>query len=95
MLVSQPVLSATLGDVDTKVLLPPGVSDPLTGFIPATNGMQTEAGVSPQPTVSQYIYQPINSQGELCVDASDCRKFNLYYRTEADNTVHKVTSKHR
>jgi prepilin-type N-terminal cleavage/methylation domain-containing protein len=88
------LLTAYLQDADTKSFLPPGTSDPYSTFLSATNNTQTEAGVAPQPTTSQYIYQPIDSSGALCM-SSDCRKYNLYYRLEKDNTVYMVTSKNQ
>lgn len=55
-----------------------------------------------QPTSispDQYIYQPItlSSTGLVaCVDGTlQCRSFNLYYKTESDNVVHKITSQHQ
>lgn len=85
-----------LPDIDVKSLTAPGISDSTLTFIPATNTSQTTAGVTPQPTISQYVYQPIMSDGTLCTSGNtDCRKFNLYYRLEKDNTVYMVTSKNQ
>jgi|GEM_PF-2241255 len=91
---SSPLLTTYLPDADTKAFTAPGQTDPYATFDPATNTVQTAAGVLPQPTVNQYIYQPIDSAGALCYNYS-CRKFNLYYRTEADNVVHMITSKNQ
>lgn len=91
-------MQQVLRDIDVKSLTAPGVTDPTLTFIPATNNIQTTTGVTPQPTISQYVYQPIQSDASasLCTsDAQDCRKFNLYYRLEADNTVYMVTSKNQ
>lgn len=93
MLSSLAMLEATMPNADPKVLLSPGASDPMVSFVIATNSTQTASGVTPQPTTSQYVYQPINSRGVLCTDMPDCRKYNIYYRLETDNTVYKVTSK--
>lgn len=81
-------------DIDSRALTAPGQLGPTSSFIPATNATQTTAGVLPQPTINQYVYQPINSTGGLCYNY-DCRKFNLYYRLEKDNTVYMVTSKNQ
>lgn len=81
--------------LDEKTAIAPGEDDPTATFIAATNNTQTPEGVTPQPTTSQYVYQPIDQNGDLCITSLDCRKFNLYYRLEADNTVYKVTSKHQ
>lgn len=86
-------MTQTLRDIDTNSLKAPGISDPTQTFISATNNIQTTAGVLPQPTYSQYVYQPIASGGTLCTSSTECRKFNLYYRSEVDNNIYMVTSK--
>lgn len=89
-------LKFNLPDIDPKVAIPPGSADVATGFIVATNAVETVAGVAPQPTTGQYVYQPIATGDTLCTSgAQECRRFNLYYRLEKDNTVYKVTSKHQ
>lgn len=87
-------MEEVLRDINTKSLMAPGITDPTQTFISATNNNQTATGVTPQPTISQYVYQPINASGSLCT-STDCRKYNLYYRLEADNTVYMVTSKNQ
>ena len=85
-------MTKALRDIDIKSLTAPGISDPTLSFIPATDNTET----TPQPTIDQYIYQPLKQDGTLCVLASDhCQKFNLYYRLETDNTVYMVTSKNQ
>lgn len=81
-------------DADIKAFTTPGKSDPYTTFIPATNTIQTAAGVLPQPTIDQYVYQPIDTNGDICTN-TDCRKYNIYYRLEADNAVYRATSKNQ
>ena len=93
-------LLAILRDMDPKSLVAPGHSDlAYISFTPATCSgvcVQTTAGVIPQPTIDQYIYQPLQSNGTLCTNVNQgCRKFNLYYRLETDNTVYMVTSKNQ
>lgn len=83
-----------LRDVDMNNLTAPGASDPKDTFIAATNAVQTTSGVTPLPTTSQYVYQPINTSGGLCT-TNDCRKYNIFYRLEGDNTVYMVTSKNQ
>jgi prepilin-type N-terminal cleavage/methylation domain-containing protein len=79
-----------LRDINTQSLIAPGVTDPTQTFISASNTN------IPLPNINQYIYQPIQSDGTLCTqDSQECRKFNLYYTTETDNTVHTVTSKNQ
>jgi len=94
-----------LRDIDTKSITAPGITDPTLTFISATcTGVcvQTTAGVLPQPTKDQYIYQPIHSDGSLCNDAAECRKFNLYYKLEnattdcpAPNNICMITSRNQ
>lgn len=86
-------------DIDPKSLRAPGVSldDPIS-LIAASNPTQTVAGIAPSPTTSQYVYQPLTKSGALCTTPTatdECRKFNLYYRLEGDDTVYKVTSKNQ
>lgn len=92
-----------LRDIDTKSITAPGITDPTLTFISATNNVQTTAGVLPQPTINQYVYQPLQSDGTLCTTAlQECRKFNLYYRLEnattdclAPNNICMITSKNQ
>ncbi len=85
-----------LRGVDERTLSAPGITDPTQTFIPATNNTQTTAGVTPQPTINQYVYQPIQTSGALCTaEDQECRKFNLFYRSETDNTVYMIKSKNQ
>jgi len=93
---SETTIRGILRDVDFKSLIAPNATSVTTSFIAATNTDQTTSGITPQPTVSQYVYQPLQNNGSLCVnETQECRKFNLYYRLETDNTVYKVTSKNQ
>jgi hypothetical protein len=84
----------TLRDISIDSITAPGITDPSQTFISATNNVQITTGVTPQPTIDQYVYQPLQSDGTLCtLESQECRKFNLYYRLEADNTVYMVTGK--
>ncbi|MEI7539597.1 MAG: type II secretion system protein [Candidatus Saccharibacteria bacterium] len=79
-----------LRDINTQSLIAPGITDPTQTFISANNTN------TPSPNINQYVYQPIQGDGTLCTqDSQECRKFNLYYTTEADNIVHTVTSKNQ
>jgi len=85
-----------LRDVDTKSLTAPGIVDPAITFISATNTTQTAIGVTPQPTIDQYVYQPLQANGSLCtLESQECRKFNLYYRSEVEDIVIMVKSKNQ
>lgn len=80
-------ITTWFADFDLKNLRAPGVSAPTFSIAPATNNTQTTAGVTPQPTISSYIYQPIDSSGALCTTVGNCRKFNLYYLPETTGAV--------
>jgi len=89
-------ITKALRDIDTESVSAPGITDPTITFKPATNNVQTTSGVTPQPTIDQYIYQPLQQDGTLCTAAlQQCQKFNLYYRLEADNTIYVATSKNQ
>jgi len=82
-------------DFDTDAIKSPNITS--SSLISATNNTQTIAGILPQPTINQYVYQPIATDGSLCDNSltKECRKFNLYYRLEVDNSVNIVTSKNQ
>lgn len=60
----------------------------------ACSPAETSSVVNSQTTIDKYIYEPITAAGGICY-TTDCVRFNLYYRTEVDNVVHKITSKHQ
>lgn len=82
-------------DFDTDAIKSPNITS--SSLISATNETPTIAGILPQPTINQYVYQPIATDGSLCNNSltKECRKFNLYYRLEVDNSVNIVTSKNQ
>jgi len=82
--------------IDMETVTAPDAASVAASFIPATNSVESTSGVSPQPTVTQYVYQPIQTDGSLCTaETQDCRRFALFYRTEVGDTVIKVSSKHQ
>lgn len=85
-----------LGDLDADSIVAPNTNSSDDALVAATNNDQTVSGVTPQPTINQYVYQPLQADSSLCsVSVQRCTKFNIYYRSEADNTVYKITSKHQ
>ena len=90
-----------LRDASINSFLPPGTTDVTQTFLGSTNtgntpAIQTAAGVTPQPTINTYVYQPIASDGSVCpISSTDCRKFNLFYYSEGSHTTVKVTSKNQ
>lgn len=87
--------SFNFSTIDHNNLRAPGVEAPNYSLIPASNAIETTTGVLPQPTESQYVYQPIYTAGVRCGSVGICRKFNLYYREEVTGTVRMVTSKNQ
>lgn len=89
-----------LPNIERASLYAPGTGPTgTTSFVPATNAVETEAGVTPQPTITTYVYQPLRFNSAtntfvLCTDhiTTECRKFNLFYRNETDNSITKITS---
>lgn len=89
-------IMVSLRDADMSSFLPPGTTDVTQTFLAANNNSQTTTGIDPMPTKDQYVYQPIKSDGSLCASGDiDCRRYNLYYRLESDNTVYKYSSKNQ
>jgi prepilin-type N-terminal cleavage/methylation domain-containing protein len=93
-------ITSYLRDATISSFLPPGTTDVTQTFLASTNtgnspSIQTTAGVTPQPTANTYVYQPIASDGSVCTGTTQCRKYNLFYYLEGDNSVHKVTSKNQ
>lgn len=89
-------IKSFLVDIDLASVTAPGASSVASSFLPATNSTQSETGVSPQPTTSQYVYQPIQSNGALCTaESQECRKYNIFYRLEGESSVKKVMSKNQ
>lgn len=46
-------------------------------------------------TTAQYYYEPIDADDKVCATPGTCVRFNLYWRTEVDNTVHTIRSKYQ
>lgn len=82
-----------LRDIDPKSLQAPNMDT--SSLVAASNNL------AQSPTINQYIYQPIASDGSLCDTLTkECRKFNLYYKletatTNCPTTICVVTSKNQ
>lgn len=87
--------STFFSDLNTDAIKTPGSTT--SSLVAATNSIQTTSAVTPQPTISQYVYQPIETNGSLCnsLATQECRKFNLFYRLEVDGLVYVTTSKNQ
>ena len=90
-------IKAVLQNIDVKSLRAPGFTSTTTfSLTSATNTTETTTGVTPQPSITTYVYQPLQSDNSLCsTTAQQCRRFNLFYRLEGDNTVYKASSKNQ
>ena len=85
---------------------PPGVTGPACpGFVIATCttagscASAGDSGTSGSTTgsstpVSQFYYEPIDANGNIC-KTTTCVRFNLYWKTEVDNTSHILRSNHQ
>lgn len=91
-------IKAVLQNIDVKSLRAPGFTSTTTfSLTSATNTTETTTGVAPQPSITTYVYQPFQTDNvSLCTTTlQQCRRFNLYYKLEGDNTVYKVSSKNQ
>jgi prepilin-type N-terminal cleavage/methylation domain-containing protein len=85
-----------LRDMDLKSVMAPGITNPLDTLLMAANTDESTTGVLPQPTINQYVYQPLQQNGTLCTSGAQmCQRFNLFYRLESDDTVYVKTSKNQ
>lgn len=57
-------------------------------------GPEDAAYLTTKVPVDKYIYEPLTATGGQC-NGEECARFNLYYRTEADNVLHTVRSEHQ
>lgn len=86
---------STLNNINNKSMRAPGITTSTT-FTVATNATTTTTGVTPQPTINQYVYQPIASDNTLCATTTqECRSFYLYYREERTNAIVRLESKNK
>jgi len=93
-------MKAALRDINPKTLTAPSADDPVETFKAATNAVETAVGVTPQPTTKEYIYQPLGLSAPggtwvLCTGSIECRRFNIFYRLETDDTVYKLSSRNQ
>lgn len=60
---------------------------------------EQSAATNSQTDINSIVYEPIhmNSSGnwEVCGTSENCVRFNLYYRTESDNVLQTIRSKHQ
>jgi prepilin-type N-terminal cleavage/methylation domain-containing protein len=84
-------IGTSANTVDT--LTPPG-SGSFDPICTSACSVETASVYNAATTISKYIYEPITSTNTLCL-TTGCVRYNLYYRTEVDNVVHQVGSRHQ
>lgn len=85
-----------LRDIDINSLKAPDVAAGSRSLTSATNVDETTAGVRPVPTTATYVYQPLQPDGTLCTLVSqECRRYNIFYKLEADGIIYKESSKNQ
>lgn len=90
-LATEASVKQALRDLDPGVLRAPGVAN--SAAMSLTMAVST---ATPTPNTTTYVYQPLQSDGSLCTSAaSECRKFNLFYKLETDPAIQKVMSKNQ
>lgn len=84
---TSPLIEAYYQNIDRNNLRAPDVVSPNYSLVIATNTAQTAADVTPRPTKTTYVYQPLEFDGttwSICNDSASCRKFNIYYLEESN-----------
>jgi prepilin-type N-terminal cleavage/methylation domain-containing protein len=87
-------LTELMPDTSPANFIPPGNGTFVLSCTSACQPAETQSVIDAATTISTYVYEPIDKSGNVC-GLGDCVRFNLYYRTEKDNIVHKVTSKNQ
>lgn len=85
-------LTELLPDTAQANFTPPGGGSFDISCIWACQPAETQSVIDSVTTPSKYVYEPIDAAGNVCYQGG-CVRFNLYYRTEVDNVVHKIKSK--
>lgn len=89
---------------DTRNFSPPGVGSGLyNGFIMyscsvscpnANDSAVAGSTIGNNVTKYQYYYEPIDADGKIC-NGKACVRYNLYWRSEVDDTSHILRSDHQ
>lgn len=88
---TEALIKSTLRDIDAVALRVPTIptSSPVSLVVASTTS-------APSPSINAFVYQPLKSDGSLCtLSSEECRKFNLYYTLESDNSLQKIVSKNQ
>jgi len=85
-------ITELLPDTSAENFVPPGGGTFYPSCVWACQPAETQSFIESISTPGKYIYEPIDADGNIC-PGKECVRFNLYYRTEVDNVIHKVKSK--
>jgi len=100
-------ITKMLPDLDLKAVVAPGKSTAAANLYTSITESLFMSTTTTQPassdinnTTRHYVYQPLylntaTGVWSVCTGTQECRKFNLYYKLEATDTVVKVTSKNQ
>ena len=96
-------VKAIFAELPPKVLISPNWESISIGPADDNTSVQSPSATDEDSAnAPAYIYQPFATDGALCTDAylvanptQECRKFNLYYKTETNGTVVVLKSKNR
>jgi prepilin-type N-terminal cleavage/methylation domain-containing protein len=87
-------LTELMSDTSAANFVPPGNGTFNIICVSSCQPAETQSVIDAASTISKYVYEPIDKTGAIC-SSGDCVRFNLYYRTEKDNVIHKVMSKNQ
>ncbi len=87
-------LTDLLPDTSQSNFTPPSGGTFDISCVWACQPAETQSFIDSITTVDKYVYEPIDASGNVCA-GNDCVRFNLYYRTERDNALQKIKSKHQ
>ena len=85
-------LTDLMPDTSPANFIPPNGGSFDISCVWACQPAETQSVIDSVTTPSKYVYEPIDAAGNVCSNG-DCVRFNLYYRTEKDNVIHKIKSK--
>ena len=91
-------VSDVLAGTTVSNFSPPDISGAFAGFnfsCTSSCGVAlSSAAMDSKVTKDTYYYQPIDASGNVCLQGG-CVRFQLFWRTEVDNQLHSIESKHQ
>ncbi len=86
------------GTVKNNFSPPDVTSGPFAGFnyscTSSCGAALSSSAMGSLVTTSTYYYQPIDASGNVCLQGG-CVRFQLFWRTEVDNQLQSIESKHQ